>query len=79
MDGRDTVPAVEWAWSLTALRSRANWVVYLMERDCWASGRADVAMRLNKSLDDILCSRKSAVVDAIDGLSGAYQFRQLAR
>lgn len=53
--------------------------MYLMERDCCASGRADVAIRLNRSLDDILCDTQSDLVDAVDGLSDAYQFKQLAR
>ena len=73
------VPAVALAWSLTALRSIANWVVYLMERDCCASGRADVASRLNKSLDDILCGTRLDLGDAGDGLRGTDQCKQLAR
>jgi hypothetical protein len=54
-------------------------VVYLMERDCCASGRADVASRLNKSLDDILCGSRLDLGDAGDGLRGTDQCKQLAR
>jgi hypothetical protein len=56
-----------------AWRSRANWVVYLMERVCCASGLVDVAIRVKSSLDAIVYDSRSDVLGAIDGFNESHQ------